>query len=389
MKILPEDITIGQVESVASQDSARVVRRENRIKIDDPIPDRVEVEGVGAEPYPVGSDMELNYEVFTDFGTEGFIQRLDADRTVVDEKGPLTGTGSVTFTNLQQTNYIIRSFVVNSNGLRVSALVDLRFIVGDGLIHPRIADGTYPWADPGSEVNQLLVTIDQQLEAVQLENEVAGHVFDVLTGYDDEIDTVETHVSAIVGLSYSPVDNTEFQNSSQAIQSRFFPQTHREPEPLRIQASDPLPYSDSAKSGSEKEELIYTLNNYSQDGSEGDGLIYPATVTDTTREIDYEYDNDAQVQERIDEIDDLINGGPLDVVERDGISELATDTNGFNNISALQDLYDAVYHWLNWYSHRGFGRKFRARMNEKGAEVNEDKFQQIKNDQETTYGAGS
>lgn len=357
--ILPEEPS-ASATSIAGN-NIRIAKREIRPFYKEPVPDRVELEP-NRRSLNSGEDLDVTVRLFTDLGTKAKVDLLDVTLNIIDSV-TVNSDQTITFNNVSSDVHYIQGYIQDSGNRMVSRRTDVPITVDSNAPHPNLASHY----ETGSERDLTKKQEEFQLQTQNDLNEGAGIAFDIYQGKDDECNRVERHIDLIVSLEVGyngndPVQDSDVTNSASLGDTRLYPSGYNGDSPQHTNWIDGI-FSNNAQTV-----LYYSSPNSSKSPSnlsEKQELqsadptqIGGATVFDESRGQDYTYGTVAEVNERIQEINDLIDGGPLEVSERSGINELASSTDGFNNASATTDLFDSRYTWIDFYTNHASGLKF-------------------------------
>lgn len=378
--VLPEEVTEPTLSDIGDG-RLDFIRRENRSQYQKPVQDRVELDMEQLTrqfPFSPGDTLEVDFSASYDLGGEaifvvttkeqGGIFSPSGQSNVLGTATTTATSGTVTFSNLDADARFLFAYVRNAQDYRVSDLVDQQIVMD---VDQSKRTDTPSFVESGSGLEQQKNMEDKAGHSLRSLREAADAIHDVTVLYHDEIQTVEDHVELIAGLSYdggseSRLTQSEWEAAPTVTEfSRLFPQGYRGTKP-KFENADFMQGNFTVDDAGEYADLQDAI----------DAAVYPVTVRDETREMDVEYGTEAELQERKAEIDDLVNGGSLDVVER-SVAELAEDTVGFNVASAVDTVFSKRYFWINQWSNRRFGYEMRVRSQEKGQGQVDEAIQQV------------
>lgn len=358
-KILPEEVSLPNRQNVETQTiDLDILKRENRAHYKSPPPDNVKIVPLAPDEIQPGADLSVKFNAQYQMGDTLFVELWSKELNKRSAKQTQDTDGSLTFTNMSKEDAFVVGYIVNNKNIRVSNLNRLPITVGDGAPHDKLPS----FADKEGGYEENLIQIDRkELQREAFEQEAAVHL-ELFRQVHSKIQDIEEHIHGMVGLGYTAMTEQDFHEAATIdVSEPFYPTTWTEDYPKlkprslsgrfpQAQGSDVMSGDYDIRDDAERGELLDVQDKYSPPGGTGQ-FEYPTSVYDVSREENVSYGSDAEVQERIDEIDALITGGTL----QDGSS-----TDGFNNTPEVKENHRDRYIWLNQYANHFNGSKFRA-----------------------------
>lgn len=401
-RVLPGEVTLPDLTNIGDG-RIDIIKRELRAQVKKPVPDRVEFAPGQNESIPTqiqpGSDIEIPFSASYDLGSEAFfvlttknqqgIFSPSGQANILATATTTVQDGSVSFTNIDKNARFLFAYIRNSNGYRVSSLTETEIVMD---ADQDVRDDVASFVESGSQLESQKNMQDKTGHGLKSLQEISDAVHDIIVLYHDKILSVEEHVRKIAGLNYAdPGDDP--QNGSALTQSqwenapgltetsRLFPEGYRKVKP-KFENAEFMTGEFDVNDENERSRLLEAQNHLGTcyetlpsrsyedwtlvdcettdaDGNTVQGdKVDKVTVYDETQEAYVQYDTEAEVQERLDEISALINGGDL----QDG-----STTDGFNAQSEVDELFTKRYFWINQWSNRKFGYETRVRSQQQGA----------------------
>ncbi len=299
-------------------DEADIFRKELRFRATEPVSDAIKSTTFSVS----GGDVTVDYESRQALGTKVKANLKKWDHTVLASGTSTAVSGTITFTNADTDAVLSSVFVINGSGNRVSERVtgqltedDLTtsLLTGNKIGHPSLPD----YVDPGSEYDvRLKQRSDDDLRQSDLQDveSTVDKIYDRHHEFQyNGIKAVERHVDLIAGgidvYSDDPLQDSDYSTTKE---------TGPASDLLRIDRPDWLMGTDSqdfskgegtvqfydspggsrtSGDDSEKKELQDAIDNSN----------FPTTIYDETAEQDVTYNNSTEAQDRIDEIETIID----------------------------------------------------------------------------------
>ncbi len=349
---MPADVSPKSGASIVGSDRLEVERAAMRILYENPPADRVDIDH--SPTIASGADLDVTVTAGLDFGTTVVVEIVDSTLAQLHQQTTQSTDATLTFTNVDTTAAFVRAWVENGSNNRVSERAERPLTVGDLEPHPSLPS----YGEPRSDLDRALIEDERFDERTARLDQLAGIVWDLYRGHhagsegESVCRNIERHIDLIVGLAYGrdPLKDGDVTAAVDDGDTALYPSSHAGDSPITDQWVDPFG-TWSTSSGtvlffnspggsrgpgdtSEKQEL----QNKRSTTDFTDPANETMTVYDETAETDVTYTTDAEVQGRIDEIDQIVND--------------------FNDDSDTEAVFDARYAWIDRYLNREAGHEF-------------------------------
>lgn len=371
-----------------------IVKRDNRSKYKETPQDSIELapgtdQNLQLRVDP-GDDLDVPFEAAYDLGSEVVFVLTTKNQQGIFEPDTsrsnhlqvITSSqtdDTIIFPDLDKNAYAFYAFIRNDEGYRVSNLTRQRIQMKAE--RDKRSD-TPSYLESGSPLETQKNQQDQAGHERYGLQELSDAVRDIAKLYHDDLQAVENHVDALVGLDYDPLTWQQVLNAPGLDSfSRLFPEEYRDMKP-KYENADFMQGNFTVDSEGEYGRLEeaqthlntcyetlpsrsyddWTTQSCSTTDDQGNTVSgqepVDVTVYNETAEEYITYGSESAIQDRLDEIEALINGGTL---------QTGDAVDGFNN-GATDHLFSRRYFWINQWANRkdGYGSRLKRQQNGSG-----------------------